>query len=116
MTTAAKCLLEAKYAETAQTTQYTAPPNTRTIIDKATVANDTGAAATLDVHVVASGGSAGASNLITATLSIAAGTSESIAALIGHVLNPGDFVSTAAGTASALVIRISGRETTPAAG
>jgi hypothetical protein len=32
--------------------------------------------------------------------------------LVGHVLSPGGFISTLAGTASAINIRVSGREVT----
>jgi hypothetical protein len=111
MTVTAKCLVEAKYIETSQTTQYTAPTGTRTIIDKATATNDTGSPVTCDVNVVASGGSAGASNLVL-SITVAAGTVDLCAALVGHVLQPGDFVSAIAGTATALVFRMSGREIT----
>lgn len=104
-----KTLLEAKYAENSQTTQYTAT-GVKTIIDKFTAANDTGSTATLKVNIVASGGSASASNLVLATKSIAAGETYTCPELVGQILSAGDFISTLAGTASAIVIRISGRE------
>jgi hypothetical protein len=110
-TITARCLLEAKYAENSQTTQYTSPTGTRTIIDKATATNDTGAPVTLGVNVVESGGAAGASNLV-ADLTVAAGTTDQMSALVGQVLNAGDFVSMIAGTASGVVIRLSGRQIT----
>jgi hypothetical protein len=84
----------------------------RAIIDKFTISNDTASAATIDVHIVASGGAAGASNLVLATRSIAAGETYTSPELVGQILNSGDFISTVAGTATALVIRISGREVT----
>jgi len=111
MTVTTKALVEAKYAENAQTTQYTAT-GVRTIIDKFTAANDTAAPATLKVNLVASGGAAGASNLVLATKTIAAGETYTCPELVGQILNAGGFVSTLAGTASAIVIRISGREVT----
>jgi hypothetical protein len=110
-TITAKCLTEAKYAEDSQTTQYTSPAGTRTIIDKATATNDTASPVTLDVNVVESGGGAGASNLVLTT-TVAAGTTDQLSALVGQVLNAGDFVSTIAGTATAVVIRLSGRQIT----
>ena len=58
----------------------------------------------------ASGGSAGSSNVITYSKSIAAGDVYTFPELIGHTLQPGDIISTIAGTASALTIRASGRE------
>jgi hypothetical protein len=112
MTVTAKTLLEAKFAENAQTTQYTVPAGTRTIVDKFTATNVTGASATLVINVVPSAGTAGSSNIITQTKTIASGATEVFPEQVGQILNAGDFISTLAGTASALVIRISGREIT----
>lgn len=109
MSTIAKCLLEAKYAENAQTTQYTTPTGTRTIVDKFVAYSAAGT--TLAVNLVGGGGAAGASNLIVSK-TLAAGETYTFPELVGQVLNAGDFVSTLAGGASAVVIRISGRETT----
>lgn len=108
MTTTAKALLESKYAENSQTTQYTASGG-RAIIDKFTAYNGTGGAVTLAINLVASGGSAGASNL-KVSKSLAAGETYGFPEIVGHVLNSGDFISTIAGAATSLVIRISGRE------
>lgn len=105
----AKCLVQSKYAENSQTTQYTAT-GLRTIIDKFTVSNNSGSLATIAVNVVPSGGTAGATNLITPAVGIASGTVYSASEMVGRVLNPGDFISTIAGTASALVLRVEGRE------
>jgi hypothetical protein len=112
MTVTAKPLVEAKFAENAQTTQYTAPAGTRTIIDKFTATNVTGSNAVLTINVVPSGGSVGSSNIITQTKTIAANSTETFPEQVGQILGPGDAVSTLAGTASALVLRISGREIT----
>jgi hypothetical protein len=110
VTTIAKCGLEAKYAENAQTTQYTAATGVRTIVDKFTATNVTASAATLAVNIVASGGSASAANVILQTKTLASGECYTCPELVGQILNAGDFVSTLAGTASAIVIRMSGRE------
>ena len=112
MTVTAKCLLQAKYAEDADTTQIAAPPSTRIIIDKMTVTNVTGSSAQITVNVVAGGGAVDTSNVVLKTLAVAAGDSVSLPQIAGQVLNPGDFISTLASTASALVIRASGREVT----
>ena len=111
MTVTAKCLLEAKQAEGSQTTQYTAPAGTRTILDKFTAYNGHTSSVVLSINIVASGGSAGASNLIVSR-SLASGETHTFPEVVGHALNVGDFVSTLAGTASVVVIRISGREVT----
>lgn len=110
MTVTARALFSAKQAESTETTQYTAPANTRTIIDKFTATNTSGAAATLTVRIVPSGGSASASNTIISARSVAPGTTELCADMVTHILNPGDFISTLASAASSITIRASGRE------
>lgn len=107
MTTTAKCLLEAKYAEDTQTTQYTAPTGTRTIIDKFVGYSPAGG--TLTVNVVVSAGAAGASNLLVSK-TLAAGESYTFPEIVGQILNAGDFVSTDTAAATTVVIRMSGRE------
>lgn len=112
MTVIAKPLVNAKLAENVQTTQYTTPAGTRTIIDKFTATNVTGASATLAVNIIPASGAAGSSNVITQTKTIAAGATETLPEQVGQILSPGDAISTLAGTASAIVIRVSGREIT----
>lgn len=112
MTVTAKALFAPLQAQNAETTQYTTPAATRTIIDKFTGTNTTGAAATLTVKLVASGGAASASNTIVSAKNLAAGECYTFPEIVGHVLNPGDFISTLAGTATAITIRSSGREVT----
>lgn len=109
MTVTAKCLLESKYAENAETTQYTTPAGTRTAIDKFTGYSPAGG--TLTVKLVPSGGAAGASN-ITVVKTLAANESYTFPELVGHILSPGDLISTLAAAASTVAIRISGREVT----
>lgn len=110
MTVTAKCLVEAKYLENAQTTQYTAPAGVRTIIDKFTATNVTASAANLVLNIVPSSGSAAASNIVTQTLTLQPGEVRTFPEQVGQILNSGDSISGIAGTASAIVIRISGRE------
>lgn len=112
MTVIAKPLVEAKLAENAQTTQYTAPPGTRAIVDKFTATNVTGTAAQLTINIVPPAGAAGASNVITQTKTIAPGATEPLPEQVGQILGAGDSISTLAGTANAIVIRVSGREIT----
>lgn len=109
MTVTARPLLGSKYAENSETPQYTAS-SVRTIVDKFTGTNVTGSAAVLTVRIVPSGGSAGASNAIVFQKSLAAGETYTFPEMVGQILASGDFISTLAGTASAIVIRISGRE------
>lgn len=110
MTVTAKTLIASKKAEGVQTMQYTAPASTRTILDKMTATNTTAGAVAITVHLVPSGGTAGAANVITSASSIAAGAVYTFPELVGHVLSEGDFISTLAGAAASITIRASGRE------
>jgi hypothetical protein len=106
-----KVLIPAKQAEGAQTTQYTAV-NAKAIIDKFTATNTSGGNVTISVNLVASGGSAGAANLIVDTRSIAPDETYTFPELVGQALEPGSFISTIASAAASLTIRASGREIT----
>lgn len=111
MTVTVKPLIAAKTAENTQTTQYTASGVTA-IIDKLTATNYSASAATISVNLVTSGGSAGNDNLIVKTKTLQASETYTFPEVVGHVLAPGGFISTIAGTASAINIRASGREVT----
>ena len=103
-------LLQAKYVENAQTTQFTVETAAEAIIiDKATATNAGTGAATLSVNVVQAGDTAGADNLVIDAKSIAEGDCYLCPELVGQVMHPGDFLSAIAGTASAIVLRVSGR-------
>jgi hypothetical protein len=108
MTIVVSNIIPAKTAENTQTTQYTSTGVT-TIIDKFTATNYTASPATISVNLVTSAGSAGNSNLITKTKTLLASEVYTFPELVGQVLNAGDFISTIAGTASAINIRASGR-------
>jgi len=111
MTVTVKVLVPAKTVENSQTTQYTATGVT-TIIDKFTATNYNTAAATISVNLVTVSGSAGNTNLITKTKTLQPAEVYTFPELVGQVLGPGDFISTIAGTASAINMRVSGREVT----
>ena len=111
MAVSVKVLVPAKFAENTQTTQYTATGVTA-IIDKFTATNISGSAATISVNLVTVAGSAGNTNLITKTKTLQASEVYTFPELVGQVLSVGDFISTIAGTASAINIRVSGREVT----
>jgi hypothetical protein len=111
MTVNVKVLIPAKTAENAQTTQYTATGVT-TIIDKFTATNYSASAATISVNLVTTGGAAGNVNLITKTKTLQPSEVYTFPEIVGQVLNPGDFISTLAGTATSINIRASGREVT----
>ena len=109
MTITVKVLIPAKIAENTQTTQYTASGVT-TIIDKFTSTNINAAAATISVNLVTGADTAGNQNLITKTKTLQPNEVYTFPELVGQVLSSGAFISTIAGTASAINIRASGRE------
>lgn len=111
MAVTVKVLIAAKTAENTQTTQYTAT-NVTTIIDKFTATNYSGTAATISVNLVTVSDSAGNQNLIVKTKTLAPAETYTFPELVGQALAAGGFISTIAGTASAINIRASGREVT----
>lgn len=111
MTVTVLNIIPRKQAENAQTSQYTAV-GCKTIIDKFTVTNITGINATFAANLVPSGGAADNTNKILPAKTIAPGECYQCPELVGQTLEPGGFVSTIAGTATALVISASGREIT----
>ena len=104
-----KVLIPAKIAENTQVTQYTAQ-NVSAIIDKFTATNYSAAAATISINLVTQIDSSGNQNLIIKNKTLLPSETYTFPELVGHVLQPGGFISTIAGTASAINIRSSGRE------
>tara|TARA_R110000868_G_scaffold85033_2_gene239524 strand:- start:4736 stop:5071 length:336 start_codon:yes stop_codon:yes gene_type:complete len=111
MAVTVKVLVPAKTVESSQTTQYTATGVTA-IIDKFTATNYSASAATISVNLVTAAGSVGNTNLITKTKTLQASEVYTFPELVGQVLGAGDFISTIAGTSSAINMRVSGREVT----
>jgi len=111
MTVTVKVLIPAKTAENSQTTQYTATGVT-TIIDKFTATNYSGSAATISVNLVTAAGSAGNDNLIVKTKTLQPAETYTFPEIVGAALAPSGFISTLAGTASAINTRSNGREIT----
>lgn len=109
MTVTAKNLVPAKTVEATQTTQYIANGVT-TIIDKFTATNYSGSSATISVNLVSPTGIASNDNLIIKQRTLAASETYIFPELVGQILPSGGFISTIAGTASAINMRVSGRE------
>jgi hypothetical protein len=109
MTVTAKNLVPAKTVADVQTTQYIANGVT-TIIDKFTATNYSASSATISVNLVTPTGTANDSNLIVKAKALAAGETYIFPELVGHILPSGGFISTIAGTATAINMRVSGRE------
>jgi hypothetical protein len=101
-------IIPAKTAENSQTTQYTSN-GVQTIIDKFTATNYSANAATISVNLITAAGSAGNDNLIVKTKTLQPAETYTFPELVGHVLPVNGFISTIAGTASAINIRASGR-------
>jgi hypothetical protein len=104
-----KVLVPPKQLENTATTQYTATA-VKAIIDKATVTNTSASNATLTVHLVTSGGTAGDSNLIIDAKTIVPNETYLCPEMVGQVLEVGSFISTTASAGTALTMRVSGRE------
>jgi hypothetical protein len=102
-------IIPAKTAENSQTTQYTSN-GVQTIIDKFTATNYSATAATISVNLIAPAGVSSNDNLIVKSKTILASETYTFPELVGHVIPAGGFISTIAGTASAINIRASGRE------
>jgi len=111
MTVTLKVLIPGKIAENTQTTQYTAT-NVTTIIDKFTATNYSASAATISVNLVTGGDTSGNQNLITKTKTLQPAEVYTFPEIVGQVLGTSGFISTIAGTATAINIRASGREVT----
>jgi hypothetical protein len=109
MTVAVRVLIPAKTAEATQVTQYTSAGVT-TIIDKFTATNYSAVAATISVNLVTGLGTAGDANLIVKTKTLQPSETYTFPELVGAALAPSGFISTIAGTASAINIRANGRE------
>lgn len=107
MTVTISALVEAAHAANAQTTVYTSAAGVRTILDKFTGYGT--AAATLTVNIVPSGGAAAAGNVIVVKTFVV-GEAYTFPELVGHVLEPGDFLSVLASAATSIVTRASGRK------
>ena len=111
MTVTAKNIVQPKTVEASQTTQYTAN-NVTTIIDKFTATNYSASPVTISVNLVTSADTAGNQNLIVKNKILQASECYTFPELVGQILNVGSFISTIAGTASAVNMRVSGREIT----
>ena len=107
------CLYEAAYVTGSDATIYTCPPSTTIIIDQFSYGNNDSSAHTLNVNIIPSGGSVGATNLVVNAQPIVAagtaGSNGSLSSIQNQILNAGDAISVKADSASKIVIRISGR-------
>lgn len=111
MSVTVKVLVAPLQLQNLQTTQYTATA-AKAIIDKATVTNTDTVNRTFSVNLVTSGGSPGNSNLVIDDRTVVPGETYLCPELVGQSLESGSFISTIASAATALTMRVSGREIT----
>jgi len=104
-----KALVPAQLLAAAATTLYTAV-GARGEITKATLTNTSASNVTVSVHLVLSGGSAGAGNVYIDGKTIAAHETYTCPELVGHGLAAGGFISAIAGTGSVLRFAVDGAE------
>ena len=97
-----------KQAENTQTTQYISD-NKVTAIDKFTALNTSAGVVTISINLVSKGDTPGDDNLIIKNKSIAVNETFTFPAIVGQILNEGDFISTIASAATSLTIRAGGR-------
>lgn len=93
-----------------ETTLYTTPASTTTIIKSITMVNTTAGSANVSLSIVPSGDTASTANRVISSLPLA-GNATVMFENIG-MMNAGDFISALQGTASAISIHISGVEVT----
>lgn len=94
---------------TTESTLYTVPASTTTVITGIVLANTTATDATVSLSVVPSGGTAGAANRILEGVTVSAKSSFFIDGL-SLPMATGDFISGLQGTAGAITVTISGVE------
>lgn len=87
---------------------FASPANTRTRIGAFSVTNTDTVARLLTVHLVASGGTASAANMIAKAEPIGPGQTYHVFQAIGQVLEAGDFITAFGDAASVLAARASG--------
>lgn len=106
-----KVIIDPIQAANAESNVYVSPTAGKgTIIDKFTGTNTTGGPVTLTVKLVKVATVASASNTIVNVKSLATNECYTFPEVVGHVLNPGDFISILASAATSITVRASGRE------
>ena len=106
-----KRLVAGSQLTTSAATYYTATSVT-TRIDAMALTNTTGGAVTATVHLVASGGSASASNCVLSARSLAAGETLIVAGALGQWLASGGFIQALASAGTSITLVASGVEFT----
>jgi hypothetical protein len=111
MAVTGKPLIDGVQIAASNTTYYTAT-NVRARIDKATVCNTTAGAVTFSFFIVPFGGSSGVTNQVIDTKSVGVDETYTCPEVVGHWLEPGDFIVAVASAATSLTLMASGIEVT----
>ena len=111
MTVTAKNLVEGRSVPDVDTTVYTAPANTTTIVDKVTAGNYDVTPRVVTIGIVAAGNTVSDIYYI-AKRTLAAKETYIWPEVVGQILNPGDYITAIASQADTINLRISGREIT----
>ena len=98
--------VDGTYVGNTDTTLITSGTNERLTVTSAIATNVGTATETIKVHRVESGGSVGDEKIIQNTLGIAPGSTVVLDKLVGAVLEPNDFLSAVASTASKITVQI----------
>lgn len=106
-----KKLVQGTMLTTSAATLYTCPANTRAGITRFSATETSGAARTITVHIVASGGTASATNKVTNVRTLDANESADINEA-KHILEAGDTIQALADAGSAVNVQVSGNLTT----
>lgn len=109
MATTTTVFVGSKYLENVQTDQYIAV-GVKAIIDSVTITNSSTNGANVTFQIVPVSGSASSSNVMVSNHYLSPGESYSCPELVGHVLRPNEKLSGICTVASAVVLRVSGRE------
>jgi hypothetical protein len=91
---------------------YTAPTGTKAVTKRAILTNTTGSAATVLVHIVASGGSVTDGNMALNQVSVPAGETLIASELEGQVIEEGGSIQAQASVSGTITAIISGVEIT----
>ena len=110
MATKGQRLVEGSQLTASAATYYTTPPNTKARIDALTLTNTSAAAASVALHLVPAGGTAGDGNVILKAKAIEAGGSYSVREALGHWLEAGGTIQALASVATAVTLVASGVE------
>jgi len=93
---------------TTEAAQYTVPASTSVKVASATICNVTASAVTVSLSLCPSGGSLDGTHRVISGYSLPANDTLELSMLKGAMLGPGDIIGGLAGTASAVVLVVTG--------